>query len=103
MATVRQNITAIIYDRKGRIISVGKNNYLKTHPLQAKLAQQVGLEDKIYLHAEVDALVRLKDWTKAHKIVVTRFGKTGEPLLAKPCPVCQRAIQMAGIEYIEHT
>ena len=100
---VEQNITAIVYDKKGRIISMGKNSYVKTHPLQARIAHQVGLSDKIYLHAEVDALVRLKDWSKAHKIVVTRFGKTGEPLLAKPCPVCQRAIEMAGIHVVEHT
>jgi tRNA(Arg) A34 adenosine deaminase TadA len=99
----KQNITAIVYDRKGRIISMGKNSYVKTHPLQAKFANEVGLGEKIFLHAEIDALVRLKDWKKAHKIVVTRFGNSGEPLLAKPCPVCQRAIEMAGINYIEHT
>lgn len=103
VASVRQNITAMIYDKKGRLISMGKNSYVKTHPLQAKIANQVGLEHKIFLHAEIDALVKLKDWTKAHKIVVTRFGKLGEPLLAKPCPVCQRALQLAGIDVVEHT
>lgn len=100
---VKQNITAIVYDKKGRIIGMGKNSYVKTHPLQARIASQVGLHEKIYLHAEIDALVKCRDWTKAHKIVVTRFGNSGEPLLAKPCPVCQRAIEMAGINYIEHT
>ena len=103
MATVRQNITALIYDKKGRLLTMGKNSYVKTHPLQAKFANQVGLEHKIYLHAEIDALVKLKDWSKAHKIVITRLGKTGEPLLAKPCPVCERALKMAGITEIEHT
>lgn len=100
---VKHNITAIVYDRKGRIVSMGKNSYFKTHPLQAKYAQEVGLEEKIFLHAEVDALVKLKDWKRAHKIVITRFGKTGEPLLAKPCKVCEHAIRLAGIEHIEHT
>lgn len=103
MADERHNITAIVYDRKGRIISMGKNSYVKTHPLQAKFAKSVGLEEKIYLHAEIDALVRLKNWEHAHKIVVTRFGKAGKPLLAKPCPVCQQAIKSAGIRVIEHT
>jgi tRNA(Arg) A34 adenosine deaminase TadA len=98
-----QNITAIVYDRKGKIISVGKNSYIKTHPLQAKIANSVGLEHKIYLHAEISALVKLKDWARAHRIVVTRVGRQGEPLLAKPCAVCQRAIEMAGIEIVEHT
>lgn len=103
MAEVKQNITAIVYDRKGRILSMGKNSYVKTHPLQARFAKEAGLENKIFLHAEVDALVKLKDWDKAHKIVVMRFNKHGKPLLAKPCPVCQRAIKSAGIAHIEHT
>ena len=103
MTMARQNMTAIIYDRKGRVISMGKNSYIKTHPLQAKLANEVGLSDKIYLHAEIDALVKLKNWDRAHKIVITRTGKNGDSLLAKPCPVCERAIKLAGIKEIQHT
>lgn len=98
-----QNITALIYDKRGRLLSVGKNSYIKTHTLQAKLAAEVGLPHKQFLHAEVAALVRLKNWSKAHKIVVTRLDKQGNPVNAKPCKICQRAIQQAGIEIIEHT
>jgi deoxycytidylate deaminase len=101
--STKQNLTAIIYDKKGRVVSVGKNSYVKTHPFQAELGARTGKPDAIYLHAEVDALVKLKDWTKAHKIVVTRIGANGGPLLAKPCEACQRAIKMAGIKYVEHT
>jgi tRNA(Arg) A34 adenosine deaminase TadA len=97
------NITAIVYDKRGRIVSMGKNSYVKTHPLQARLAKRAGLEEKIFLHAEVDALVKLKDWDRAHRMVVTRIGRSGRPLNAKPCPVCQQAIKMAGINYVEHT
>lgn len=103
MSSQRQAITALVYDRRGRILSVGRNNYHKTHPLQARAAKAVGLEKKIYLHAEVDALVKLKDWSKAHRIVITRFNKHGEPVLAKPCPVCERVIDQAGIKIVEHT
>lgn len=103
MSCTRQNVTALIYDRRGRIISMGKNSYVKTHPLQAKFANEVGLEHKIFLHAEIDALVKLKDWSKAHRMVITRIGKNGDELLAKPCPVCERAIKSAGIAEIEHT
>lgn len=98
-----QNITAFIYDKRGRLLSAAKNSYIKTHPLQAKLAKEVSLPDKQFLHAEVAALVRLKDWKKAHSIFITRIGKNGEPLLAKPCPVCARAIQLAGIKNISFT
>lgn len=99
----KQNITAIIYDRKGRIISIGRNSYLKTHPLQAKCAKHVGTPDKIFLHAEIEALVKLRDWSKAAKILVTRYSQSGEPILAKPCKVCQHALSLAGITQIEHT
>ena len=99
----RQNLNAIIYDKKGRVLSIGQNSYIKTHPLQAKHAKLAGLDDKVFLHAEVHAIVRCKDLSKAHRILVTRWGKNGLPLYAKPCPVCMSAIQAAGIEIIEYS
>jgi tRNA(Arg) A34 adenosine deaminase TadA len=98
-----QAITAIIYDRRGRVLSIGKNSYVKTHPLQAKYATRVGLPEKQFLHAEIAAIVRCRDLAKAHKIEVFRIGRNGDLLLAKPCPVCETAIQASGIKYIEHT
>ncbi len=100
---VKHELTAIICDKKGKVLSIGKNSYIKTHPLQARHAERVGLPDKQFLHAEIHAIARCKDLGKAYRILVTRFGKSGEPLLAKPCPVCQSAIKAAGIELIEHT
>ena len=99
----KQDITAIIYDRKGKVLSIGQNSYVKTHTLQAHHAKKVGLPDKQFLHAEVHAITRCKDLSKAHKIFVARYGKKGQPLLAKPCPVCQSALEQAGIEVIEWT
>jgi len=103
MAEARQVITAIIYDRRGRKISEGRNHYTKSHPFQARLAREAGLHHKIYLHAEIEALIRLRDWSRAHRIVVERYAKSGAPALAKPCPVCQRALRLAGIKHVEHT
>ena len=103
MANVKHELTAIIYDKRGRVLSIGQNSYIKTHPLQAKHAEKVGLPEKQYLHAEIHAIARCKDLTKAHRILITRFGKNGQPMLAKPCPVCQSAIRAAGIELVEHT
>jgi hypothetical protein len=48
-------------------------------------------------------LVRLRDWSRAHRMVVKRFARSGEPALAKPCPICQRALRLAGIIHVEHT
>ena len=99
----RYSLEATIYDKRGRVLAVGNNSYTKTHPLQVKFAEKVGKPDAIYLHAEMDALRRLKDWDKAHRIVVTRFDKNGEPAIAKPCKICKLALEHAGINHIEHT
>jgi tRNA(Arg) A34 adenosine deaminase TadA len=97
------SITAIIYDKRGRVLSIGHNSYVKTHPLQASHAKATGNNQKIYLHAEIHAITRCRNLDKAHKILVMRYGKKGEPLLAKPCPVCTSAIEAAGIRIVEHT
>ena len=99
----QHHVTAMIYDRKGRVLSIGQNSYLKTHPLQAKHAEIAGLPEKQFLHAEVAAIVKCRDLSKAHRIFVTRYNKAGEPILAKPCPVCLSAIMASGIKMIEHT
>jgi tRNA(Arg) A34 adenosine deaminase TadA len=99
----KENITAIIYDKKGRILSIGKNSYIKTHPLQKFYAEKCGLGKKIYIHAELQAIIRCHDLEKAHKIIISRIGKTGNMLLAAPCPICQMALRGVGIAHIEHT
>jgi len=96
-------LTATIYDKRGRVLSTGENSYNKTHPLQSRLAKRAGRDKAIYLHAEIQALVRLKDWTRAHRIVIERYDNDGNPVSACPCEICQLAIKHAGIEIVEHT
>jgi tRNA(Arg) A34 adenosine deaminase TadA len=105
MAKARRkfDIKATIYDKRGRVLSSGENSYLKSHPLQGKLAKQVGRPEAIYLHAEIAALIKLKDWSKAHRIKVERYDVNGNPVIAKPCAICQSALRRTGIEIIEHT
>lgn len=103
MCKARQAITAVIYDRKGNVLSVGQNSYVKSHPLQAKHAAKAGNPLAIYLHAEIHAIVRCRDLSKAHRIFVSRWAKDGQPASAKPCKICMSAIKAAGIEHIEHT
>lgn len=103
LSTTKQQLSAIIYDKKNRVLSVGENSYIKTHPLQAAHAKKTNNPDKIYLHAEIHAIARCKQLYKAHKIFVSRWDKNGNPMLAKPCVVCLSAIQAAGIQVIEHT
>lgn len=99
----KHDLTAIIYDKRGKVLSIGKNNYVKTHPVQKKYAKKAGLPEKEFLHAEVSAIIKCKDLSKAHKISIFRFNIDGSPALARPCPVCMSAIEAAGIKTIVHT
>lgn len=99
------DLTAIIYDKRGRVLSIGKNSYIKTHPQQALFATRVGQSEKIYLHAEMAAIIKLNysDMQRAHKIFIARYGKDGRPLMAKPCKICQSAIKAANIKNVLYT
>ena len=99
----QQTLTAIIYDRKGRVLSIGQNSYIKTHPLQALHARKVGLEHRIYLHAEIAAIVRCADITRAWRMQIIRFGRNGQPANAAPCAVCMSALAATPIREIDHT
>lgn len=103
MSNTKQNFTAIIYDKRGRVLSIGRNSYTKSHTLQAKHAKAVGLEKKIFLHSEFDAVIKCKDLSKAHRIVVTRVNNKGEFLNAKPCIICQSLLASTNIKIIEHS
>ena len=103
MTKKRFSVKATIYDKRGRVLTTGENSYEKSHPLQAKFAVQVGLDDKVFLHAEISALSKLRKHHKPHRIVVERYKESGEPGLAKPCPVCQAAIESHGIALVGWT
>ena len=98
----KKKVGAVLLN-KGRPITHGVNKDRKTHPLQAKFAEMVGLEDKIYLHAEISALVKCK--SDADTIVVARLGghNHDELRLSKPCPICSLALKEAGIRHIYYS
>jgi len=97
----RFEITALAYARNGRLLAVGRNSYYKTHPLQAKLAKKASKPLCVYLHAEIDALIKARQ--PVYKLVVTRFNSKGAPVSAKPCSICQLAIQHFKVKKVEHT
>jgi len=98
----RPKLLAIISDKKGNVLSTGVNSYVKTHPLQAKYAQLCMEPSKVFLHAEISALVRLKGG-EPYRIAVFRYGRLGEARNAKPCRICERAIKDFGIKVVEYT
>lgn len=102
MCKTRHHVKAYCYDKKGRLISSAENNYDKSHPLQAHFAKKVGHSHRIYLHAEISAILRAKE-RPIHKIRIERFGRRGALLPSHPCPICMEAIRTFGIKQIEYT
>lgn len=102
MANSPIEIMATVYDKRGRILSTGKNSYIKTHPYQAKLGKKMGSPEKIYLHAEIAALIKCRNGIP-YKIKIERYDRFGNAKMAKPCPSCEYAIKLAGIKFVEHT
>lgn len=99
----KPHITAVIEDKRGRVLSIGRNSYVKTHRWQAELAAKVGCPDRVYLHAEVDAILRCSNLKKAYAIKTFRYNAAGQPVNAKPCKVCRSAIGQTPIKVVEST
>ena len=97
----KYDITALAYDKRGKLLAIGHNSYVKTHPLQAKFSKKANKAEAVYLHAETAAMLKARQ--QVHKLVVLRYDKQGNPTLAKPCAACQLAIKHFGVKYVEHT
>lgn len=93
-------LTAIGLNR-GVVVSVGHNQYLKTHPRQKELAEAVGQPERQYLHAEIDCIVKSRK--PIDTLIVVRYNSKGEAVNAKPCAICQLAIKQAGIKTVIHS
>lgn len=96
----RFSLTAIALDKRKRVLSVGRNSYLKTHPLQARYAKRNGCADQIFLHAEIAALIKAKH--RVHRLVVVRNFRNGKPACSRPCKVCMDAIMDFGVKVLEY-
>lgn len=95
-------IKATTFDKRNKIISIAENCYTKSHTIQAQYAARVGKNYKIYLHAEILAIIRARG-KEINKIKIERYDSNGNPRLAKPCPICELAIQEAKIKFVEYT
>jgi len=99
---VKYKISATVYDKRMRKIAVGQNSYSKTHPLMLHFASKVNLHEKIFLHAEVQALLRCGD-SVPYLLEVTRYTKDGNYANARPCPVCYEACKAFGVKVIRYS
>jgi deoxycytidylate deaminase len=101
------------YPRCGCVI-VGKkilsiaHNLEKSHPIQAELNfYRFGHDDncKHSLHAEINAILKVKDKTKlvGASIYIARIDSWGKLKDAFPCKACLRLIKKSGIKKIIYT
>lgn len=97
----RFKVAALLFDRKGNLLSSAHNSYVKSHPLQKHYAERVGRSEKAFLHAEIAALLKLKG-RKAKKILLVRVNNKGKLLPVDPCPICALALREHGVSVIEH-
>lgn len=97
----KYKIIACALDKKGRVLAIRTNDYNCSHPLQKYFAEQVGKPEAIFLHAEVAVLIAAKK--EVHKLLIARIDNNGNPLSAKPCPICEKAIEAFGVKEVVHT
>lgn len=95
-----QKVGCVITDKRGNIMSEGLNSS-KSHPIQARFAKLVGLDEKIYLHAEISALVKCQG--EPHTIYIARVTQAGYLGKAEPCPICEEAIRQSGAKFVVFT
>lgn len=101
--THRYRLYACVLDKQGNILGEGKNEYLKSHPVQAKYAKIVNRPNAIYLHAECNAIVKALKHGKPYSIWIARAMSNNQSASAKPCDICQLLIKKSDIRQIHYT
>jgi deoxycytidylate deaminase len=108
-STSKKKVGSIIL-KKGRLVASAVNIEKKSHPIQAFYGERAsnihnndGLSQKIYLHSEVNCLIRSKG--KGDTIIVARVGGNGGKELrnSKPCPICSLALKEYGIKHVHYS
>lgn len=101
IATAKQNpskfkFCCILFDKRGRVLTKTFQNEFKTHPTQTKFAKIAKEPFKIFLHAEINALVKCKK--QPYGMFICRVDSDGNLVNSKPCPICQLAIDSKGLQ-----
>ena len=98
-STKQSMFLAAIYDKKSNLIGAGQNSYVKTHPIQKKF----GVNNNIFLHAEIQALVNALRRTKSLKgtiLTIYRINRQGCIDTSFCCDGCIEALTNYGIKSI---
>ena len=103
MTRKRYEIVATCFDRKGKVLGTGVNDYSRSHPLMKHFAVKAGeSEQKDKLHAELSAVLA-SGRKNIHSIFVQRFHNDGTMAVAAPCPTCQAMLRGFGVKLVRYT
>lgn len=83
------------------VLSIGFNKR-KTHPLMRQFQHS---PYKLYLHAEIDAISKVKDKSllRHSELYVLRLSRGNNVLISEPCQTCKNAIEYFGIKQTHWT
>lgn len=90
-----KKMSAILLDRRNKVISTGINSYEITHTQQfyaavmaANKYKNPSLKKKLYIHAELNCLLKARK--PGYKLVICRVGGHGGKELRNSfcCPIC---------------
>jgi deoxycytidylate deaminase len=99
----RYEIIATAFDKKGRVLGTGVNDYSRSHPLMKHFAVQAGeSEQKDKIHAELSAVLA-SGRKNIHSVFVQRFHNDGTMATAKPCMTCQAMLKGFGVKIVRYT
>lgn len=81
--------------RGRKIIGLGANDVVKTHP---KSNSPHG-----HIHAELSAMLNSRVDITGSTLYIFRAGNKEAPLLAKPCKHCQVLIRQSGLKFVVYS
>ena len=98
MTNGRQYHLAAILKRKGKVVRIGENTN-KTHPRFTRTYDDGTIAS--HMHAEMNVL---RFAQPGDELEVMRFLRGGfDYAMAKPCSICMKFIQEAGIKRVKYT
>jgi len=91
--------------RKNKVLVWGKNNETSGSKSALRIGRMWNIEkwkNYPYIHAECDVISKLDLSNIDNDLIILsiRINRDGKFRLAKPCPNCEKALQMAKIEHV---
>ena len=80
----------------GAVQAMGVNTYRNQPGIVAEV-------DCLSVHAEINALKRVKRNLSGAVVYVSRVNNNGEPRQSRPCPACLKSLKDAGCKRVVYT